>query len=602
MADDESSDSSAYTEGNSGGIVIQGTFPSTDRLRVRWAQPTKSALDNGDNRKRVGVREVKGEMSTVISAKARHSSSSRDGILMKVEYKGTCKGVWFPGVATMLGMDLVLDARNSDVYWAPGKEAEWTVSGGTGYTGFDVGPSTPTIRPPSLEFPDVTSSSGVLQASPITANSSTSSLLRAPLPADHLLDYSFEGSPTSLAPSGTLSFISSTPLTSGGRSRAPSDPFPHLPTVPLTIHVNINDIIPPANNVFTFTISGTILVIPKTRSGIMNGRTSHSNSSSEDESDPIPVVLPRFTVLAADSESISTIIRNETEGATVEVYNMTGDLRDAQTRRTVLQRNGMTRCGTDGGRIALRSISQLPVPKRNTRPQLALENRRLSPRPRTPTGNRESAVGPSVVNTQGTLTRRRRTGPLIIPSVDILVTPLSLGGSKFPNAHAVRMHMHVPPDTDSDWLEFGLARATGSTAPSTSSSSIDREAQPQVDVDIINADIDGIPVRFESRMFAQQDQTAIDLGPAFNEKSRNDWVTWVKVQVGEQGGRLSVDYIAKQSNNELTMDAKGKGKSKVLDESHVNILLPTFALAVGRMDVTVDVVSGKRRGGQLSLY
>ena len=596
MADDESSDSSAYAEGSSGGIVIQGTFPSSDRVRVRWAQPTKTIPGNGDSRRRVGVREVKGEMSTLISGKARHSSSGREGVLMKVEYKGTCKGVWFPGVATMLGMDVVLDARNSDVYWAPGEEVQWSISGGAGYTGFDAEPSTPITRPPSLEFPSA-ASSRVLQVSPMTANSSTSSLLRAPLPADHLPDYSFEGSPTSLAPSGTLSSISSTPLTPGGRSRAASDPSPYLPSVPLTIHININDIIPPANNVFMFTISGIILVIPKTRSGVMNGRTSRSNSSSEDESDPIPVVLPRFTVLAADSETTSTTIRNETEGATVEVYNMSGDLRDAQTRRTVLQHNGTTRCGSDGGRIALRSISQLVVPRRNTRPQLTLENRRLSPRPRTPTGHRESAIGPpSAVHTQGALARRRRSGPLIIPSVDILVTPLSLGGSKFPSAHAVRMHMHVPPDADSDWLEFGLARATGSTAPSGPSSSVDCEVQPQVDIDIINVDVDGIPVRFESRMFEKQNQTgAIDLGPSFNEKSRNDWIAWVKIQVGEQGGRLSVDYVAKQSDKaKPTTDAKGK--SKAINKSHVDILMPTFALAVGRMDVTIDPASCKLHG------
>ncbi|KAL4077231.1 hypothetical protein V8B97DRAFT_1940399 [Scleroderma yunnanense] len=590
MADDESSDSSTY-DGSSGGIVVQGTFPSTDRLRIRWAQPTKTIPGSGDGRGRVGVREVRGEMSTFVSGKARDPSGGRYGVLMKVEYKATCKGVWFPGVATMLGMDVSLDARNSDVYWGLGEETQWTISGGAGYTGFDVGPATHIARLPSLEFPSPASSSGLLQTPPMTSrqDSSTSSLLRAPLPADQLPDYSFEGSPTSLAPSGTLSSLSSTPLTSGGRSRAPSDPSPPLPAVPLTIHVNINDI--PANNVFTFTISGTILVIPKSRSGVMNGRTSHSGSSSEDEkTDPIPIVLPRFTVLAADSESISMTIRNDTEGATVEVYNISGDLRDAQTRRTVLQRNGMTRCGSDGGRIALRSISQLAVPKRS-RPQLALENMRLSPRSRTPTGHRESAIGPpSVVHTQGLLTRRRRNGPLIIPSVDILVTPLSLRGSKFPNAHAVRMHMYASPDADSEWLEFGLARTTGSTEPS-SLSSTDSKEHFQVDIDIVNVNVDGIPVRFESRTFGKQNQIgATDLGPSFDEKSHNDWIAWIKIQAGEQGGRLSVDYIVKQhDDHKSTKDVKGK--SKAMDKSHVDILLPSFALAIGRMDVTIDAAS-----------
>jgi len=38
--------------------------------------------------------------------------------MIRVEYQGKCKGVWFAGVATMLGMDVGLDAKGSDVTWA----------------------------------------------------------------------------------------------------------------------------------------------------------------------------------------------------------------------------------------------------------------------------------------------------------------------------------------------------------------------------------------------------------------------------------------------------------------------------------------------------
>ncbi|KAI6109636.1 hypothetical protein F5141DRAFT_1115735 [Pisolithus sp. B1] len=590
MADDESSDSS-YAEGASGGIVVHGTFPSTDRLRVRWAPPTKTITVNGDGRRRVGVKEAKCEMSVLVLGKARDPQSEREG------HKGTCKGVWFPGVATMLGMDVGLNAPGSDVVWAPGEEAKWTVSGGTGYTGFDIGPSsTPVSRQPSLDFP---SSSGLLQAPPMTSrqssSSSTSSLLRAPLPADQLPDYSFEGSPTSLTPSGTLSSIGSVPLTSEGRSRTSSNAKPSLrpPALPITIHINMNDIIPPAKNVFTFTISGTVLVVPKAHSRSANGHRTNSSSGSEDEATLVPIVLPRFSVLAADSESTSTIIRNETDNATVEVYNIAGDLRDAQTRRTVLQRNGMTRCGSDGGRIALRPIAQLSLPNRS-RAEFALDSSRLSPLPRTSTGPREPVIrSPYAVHPQTAVMRRQRSGPLMIPAVDVTVTPLRLGDSKLPNAHAVRLHLHAPPDADSDWLEFGLARDMGSTTPS-GTPSIDSADPPEIDVEIVSVSVDDVPARFENRVLGKKEMTpAIDLGNIVTENRRSDWVAWIRCQVGEQGGRLLVDYVVKQcaTNPKFTANTV-KEKARVIDKPWINILVPTFTLPIGRMDVTVDSTTG----------
>ncbi|KAI6166843.1 hypothetical protein EDD17DRAFT_1893529 [Pisolithus thermaeus] len=574
MADDESSDSS-YAEGASGGIVVHGTFPSTDRLRVK---------------------EAKCEMSILVLGKARNPQSEREGILLKLEHKGTCKGVWFPGVATMLGMDVGLNAPGSDVVWAPGEEAKWTVSGGTGYTGFDIGPSsTPVSRQPSLEFP----SSGLLQVPPTisrqSSSSSTSSLLRAPLPADQLPDYSFEGSPTSLTPSGTLSSISSVPLTSEGRSRASSNAKPshHSPALPITIHINMNDIIPPAKNVFTFTISGTVLVVPKAHSRSANGHRTNSSSSSEDEAAPVPIVLPRFSVLAADSESTSTIIRNETDNATVEVYNIAGDLRDAQTRRTVLQRNGMTRCGSDGGRIALRPIAQLSLPTRS-RAELALDSSRLSPLPRTSTGPREPVIrSPYAVHPQTTLMRRQRSGPLMIPAVDVTVTPLRLGDSKLPNAHAVRLRLHAPPDANSEWLEFGLARDMGATTP-PSTPSINSADPPEIDVEIVSVSVDDVPTRFENRVLGKKEMTpAIDLGNTVTENRRSDWVAWIRCQVGEQGGRLLVDYVVKQcaTNPKFTTNTV-KEKARVIDKLWINILVPTFNLPIGRMDVTLDSTTG----------
>lgn len=575
MADDESSDSSAYTDGPSGGILVQGTFPSTERLRVRWAQPTKN-IANTDGRRRVGVKEVTGEMTTAVLGKAQDPSSGREGILMRLEYKGTCKGIWFPGVATMLGMDIGLEAKGADVVWPPAEDAKWTVTGGTGYTGFDVGPpSTPVSRQPSLEFPASMSTSSMLYAPSITTrqdSSSTSSLLRAPLPNDHIPDYSFETSPTSSTPSVTLSSVSSLPLASAGRSRASSDAVPSCrsPAVPITIHINMNDIVPPSKNVFTFSITGTVLILSRHHPRVTNRHESDSDS------DINPIVLPRVCVLAADSETVSTIIRNESEGGTVEVYYISGDLRDAQTRKTVLQRNAVNRCNNDGARIALRPTSRTTILQRGG--EQVADDSRPSPR-HSPLSGNKVALGPlALAPIHGGLTRRKRDGPLMISSVDVIVTPLLLNGASYPNAHAVRVHMHVPCDTDSDWLEFGLTQAA-----SISSEGEGRQYQ----VDIVSVSIDSVPVRFESSAFAEQDKKPmIDLVPSCDEKTRKHWITWVKVHGGDQGGLVIVDYVVSKIGD--SKDSKRHHKSK----TNFDILIPTFALPVGRLEVTVETYLG----------
>lgn len=504
---------------------------------------------------------------------------------MKLEYKGTAKGVWFPGVATMLGMDVGLEARGSDVIWAPAEESTWTVTGGAGYTGFDINPpSTPVSREASLEFPQSmpleSYPTSRLQAPMLATRhdsgssaGSTSSLLRAPLPGDQVSDYSFEGSPTSLTPSGTLSSISSMPLTSEGRSRANSDvqSIPHPPTS-LTIHVNMNDILPPSKNVFTFNITGTILVMSRPRA--FNGG---SNSSPDGESDPIPIVLPRFSVLAADVETVATIIRNECEAATVEVYNISGNLRDAQTRRTVLQRGGLSRCGSDGGRIALRSIARSLIPTRHSTADDTLENVRHPPsRPRTPAGMNRIVTGvslPPMFNT--TLSRRKRDGPLMIPSVIVVVTPLRFDHVTSTSVYAVRVTHPAPCEMETDWMEFGLAHA-------------DDTSPIDYSVEVANVSIDGMPVRFEiSSATKHAEGSIVDLSSSLDKLGSKSWAAWVRVHVGDLIGDVEIDYLVKTPTVGLR---RGKGKAR--DDGYVGILLPTFTMPVGKLEVNVEVSTG----------
>ena len=596
FADDESSESS--TAGFSDGCGIQGTFPSAERLRVRWAAPLKNVgvPNGGDGRRRVGVRETQAEMTCVILGKGKSGSNGAEGIVMNIECKGTCKGVWFPGVATMLGMDVGLEAKGSDVTWFSESEPKWTVGGSLGYTGFDMGGS-------SQERSDQrkTESGPQIHLSPSTppkpglvsrhnSNSSTASLLRAPLPVQPVQDYSFEGSVASSAPSGTLysisSLLPSDPNLGGADSTPINCPLPDaldpLPGAPVTIHINMNDLPPPSNNVFTFTISGSILVTPRSRSYSLNSRTSPTYSDVE--TDPDPIVLPRFTVLAADTETTTFLLRSDAPQATLEVYNSSGDIRDAQTRKTVLQKGGATRCGSDGARIALRSIRPFFV-----KPEPALEgvgDNGRSPQTRARTTS-HVASPKSGKMTDAPSSKPKRHGRLMIPYVEATVTPLVSGHpGAFPDAHAVRLCLPTPCD-GSEWLELVFALPVSDAKVDSPATAIEESLIPPPRLNIASASVDGVPVRFESSANIDRHQVA-------EEHGWEELISCFKIHnAGRSGGNLVIDYVVTTDHLGERRRAGGrKRKRKGVDGVQLDVLLPAFALPVGRLEVKIETPSG----------
>ena len=53
----------------------------------------------------------------------------------------------------------------------------------------------------------------------------------------------------------------------------------------------------------------------------------------------------------------------------------------------------------------------------------------------------------------------------MIPRVDVKVTPLVPHGSAVPLEYAVRISLPAPSDSDSEWLEFGLAQPSEPLVP-----------------------------------------------------------------------------------------------------------------------------------------
>lgn len=493
---------------------------------------------------------------------------------MDIEYKASCKGIWFPGVATLLGMDVGLEAKNSDVVWLEGSQSEWSVSGGVGYTGVNVVDQDHPNNEADSKAPSLNSSvSRIPIASsnhlhPSLANdqsqrpvASASSLLRAPLPSHNVAEYSFEGSrdPAISASSqlGTISSVSGLSQSSATCS----------PEAPLTLHLNVNDILPPNKTPFTFTIKGTVLVTPRFTQPRANGM-GYATADYDETTEPIYV--PQFVVWAADAETTKIVVKNDVDqlNATVEVYSPSGDIhKDPQIRKTVLQKGGSTLCGEDGARLVLKVIGSL--------------RDRIHPvRVHTPTGSSQNRVSPNVIR-RPDASRQSFDGPSLISSIKAIVTPLISRHRSAPDAYAVRINVNarLKDEDEAGWLEFGLARITSAPYGSKSYS-------PTVHIACVS--VDGVPARYEITEAVRPILNESDpVTASFEKVGGMDWVNWVKIQVDpSDGDNVAIDYVVKLEPPPPTWF------SKQSDFQRWGLLLPTFSLPVEKFEVSLVTLTG----------
>ncbi|KAH9928157.1 uncharacterized protein B0H18DRAFT_1084589 [Fomitopsis serialis] len=597
FADDESSDAST-TAGFPEGCGVQGSFPSTDRIRVRWASPPKPGQipETADGRRRVGVREVKGDMLCTVLAK--HKGKGRDadpdGLVVKVDYTATCKGIWFPGVATLLGMDLGLEADDYDVAWASNDEPRWTVTGGLGFTGFAVGGEYPPsiyVLPSSPNGKMVNGNSHIpirSSSNSSMASTNSSSLLRAPLPVHNVAEYSFESSPVS-TPSGTVSSLPSLSAPSSPerarRRRSSSRHRDHNgtdteiddtqddvrpPRAPITVHLNMNELSPPPKNIFTFSVSGTILICPRRSPTTPDSRRS-SPASSEDEHNDDPISLPIFRIFYTDQETTSTIVRNEARQASVHVFTRSSKNRDTNVRKAVLMKGNQVSCGSEPARIV---VSRIPASQlRGRRP-----SEESSDVPYDPT--RLSLMSTAKL-------QPRRDGPLMIPFVNATITSLLGDGHAFKNGYAVELTLPAPSDADSEWLEFGLALPGRVSVPKVDGATAGdyQRAGPHPQMEIASASVEGVPVRCQTTAAVKPQGGLVGLGLPFEETSGKDWISWVCVHVGQIGGGRK-----RAGTTDDKTDKKGKQRENLAVP--LEILLPSFAMPVGLLQVDIRVQEG----------
>ena len=361
------------------------------------------------------------------------------------------------------------------------------------------------------------------------------------------------------------------------------------PKMPITIHLNMNDLLPPSKHDFKFHITGTVLLTPRQpllgSSRRYYSSPNPSHPASDDEVEIGIMVLPRFRVLHSDREYVSCTVRNDAQDATLDVYNSAGDIRDAQTRKTVLQRGGHIKCGTDGARISLRPVKRSPSPSRRSRENgLHASKGPSRSRPRTPSGTSHRDISPSLLRqslfTSMLRTPVRRDGPLMIPYVNATITPLLIAGSTSSPKYAVRINLPAPSDDDLEWLEFGLALPRMDGDPPVTE-------QPKVEV--ASASIEGVPVRVTTRAVTKPEVNGSTV--PFGDASAKEWITWVRVHVGEAGGgKMDILYLVTESGR--SAPEKEKPVSATPTPIILSALLPSFSLPVGELEVQIPVQTG----------
>ena len=175
----------------------------------------------------------------------------------------------------------------------------------------------------------------------------------------------------------------------------------------------------------------------------------------------------------------------------------------------------------------------------------------------------------------------------MIPSVSATVTPLASRIGGLPTKYAVRISLPAPSDTDSEWFEFGLAQQAVPQSEPSKATGVPENREPHVE--IASASVEGVPVSFQTVPVKKSEDEAPVLGVVFQHTNDKQWITWVKVHVGDVGGgKVQVVYLVHTDEEPVAKRHWWQGKAKPPLDALLDILLPSFALPVGTLEVNIE--------------
>lgn len=480
-----------------------------------------------------------------------------------------------------------LDAQGCRVSWPNEIDGNWSVDGDAALMGFNIGlpqRESTLSHQPSLEIPRLpirmsSDALGEIGSETITgrpsrsSSGSSASLLRAPLPQHLTHEYSFEDTltpTTSGIPSSVPSL--STSMTQSSFASGALEHGLSPPSAAISIHINMNELISSTKNKFTFNVSGTVII----------SKVVGMNNSSDLDNPTIP--LPVFRVFEAEAETISTTVRNQCDGANVEVVGSDSSLTKGASKKSVIPSGSQVKCNTEGSEILIKPLLSSIRPPVKIEEQTVSLVRHTSPVALSQPSSPESMIA---LNRSRQLAQSAhfiglRDGPLMIPWVLVDVVPIASAPQKW--SYAVTLSMPTPVEVSSDWLEFGIAFPQGHRM-------LALVASGTPEVNLTSASVNGVPVRFETFEQLNEDSEKLSPGSSVEASGRRKWLRWVRVHVA-LAGALEIVYLVKNRASEARPDTRGKRKESQRNSAEVDVLLPMFSLPVGRYEVTVRPSSG----------
>ncbi|EJD53134.1 hypothetical protein AURDEDRAFT_180704 [Auricularia subglabra TFB-10046 SS5] len=625
VADDEdfsdASETNVQTE--TGLVVIQGAFPSTDRLRIRWAPALNADTLPLDGWQRASCSRVDGKLRLTVLEALRdpESPAQCNALRLGIEYTAECRGVVHPGVATRLAMDVMLDSRGQAINWAYPSEASpggrsaatWNVISDKGLLGFDAGgqsPSTPQAlsrRTSSSSFDSASvpgspaSLDGSIRArkSSIPVPAGPASLLNVPLPLEAGSDYSFEAQPHR-----TSSMSSSVMSSATGISQLTSDqdPIAMSTTTPahrLSLHIDMDEILPRSpqeGSYFSYSINGVVDVKMRMQPN------AFSSESSQTDDDPMGrveglVELPAFHTLnvpEADEHIQITVVSNVagimlSSGASPSSVGS----RNGATKRQL--RMGIPIACSDGAQLSLKQavVPTTPTPAHKESTYSSVGSPR-SPNGALPTDSMQLRMPKLPIN--GTPVRREDSDPLsaldtgrssaspsvtsafdLITSVDVHVELLPAPATQM-RAHRVRVRIPAA-SIDTSRLEFALRTRAGE----------EKDAGGPLEVRVIYASVGGRPVETKVLQGAKPEPGAVALSEGAD-------ATWVTVFLGSTTGAVAdIEVLYTVTQPESSEGQAGDLLAVIPPEgASCAAVLPYFYPSVGFMRVEVQEPTGYR--------
>lgn len=559
---------SDHTSTTPGVEVIQGAFQSTEYLHVRWAPPLprRSRPENG--MWRVNMQTSNATMKCQVLA--RNESTLRMGI----SYEATCSELWHPGVATIVGLDVVLDAKRRAIFWPEEDHLKgWTVAArGEAFVGINKDLSQAVSRHSSLESGFSSTFLPTLNHdSMLVPPRGSASLLHAPLPSNNPNDFSFENSsPNGTPEKRTELLVTNAQMVKDALRTSKDSP----PNTPITLRINMLKLLRSSRNEIFFTIRGVIMI------------------KLDPEMPEDYISLPSFNVLGIHTQDVKTWVSLRIPN-TKDIY--VDEEHPSEHSRRLLTAGEEVRCEEDTVLIIphSRSLGANSHSKRLS-PNNVYMNESSSPSRRQSRTSRVSRNSPlsTRVHTQATQPSGHANSLVasvssdssntMLAHVKVVITPLKipLPGDRCPHCVEVTLPVCV---LESDTVRFSLATSKSldseSVSPNvallyavSSGRQIPAEIYKVADGDLELTASNTIPKgRSSSQVFGEMRYT-ISLGTG---------------GTGNDSGSVVCVYLVDFPETEV----HGKEKTSI-DKIELDALLPCFHIPVLMYEVLIESAAG----------